>query len=62
MWVLLVSVYMLQPVQGQTQSQGIIQAPMNTYDECLAQRDHIRDTWRMQGYRVSARCLRIPQR
>jgi len=60
MWVLLISMALTQPIQGAVQSRGIIQAPMNSYDECLRQRDEIRATWHLDGYRVSARCLRLP--
>jgi hypothetical protein len=60
MWVLLISLALTQPINGQLQSRGIIQLPMKTHNQCVEQRDEIRATWHLDGYRVSARCLRLP--
>lgn len=60
MWVLLISLYLTEPILGQVQSKGIIQAPMQSYDQCVKSRDQIRAQWQLDGYRVSARCLRVP--
>ncbi len=56
MWVLLISLYMQQPL-GQTQSKGVIHAPMSSYEQCQRERDRVRAVWYVDGYRVSARCI-----
>jgi hypothetical protein len=58
MWVLLISLYLGQPL-GQTESKGIIHAPHKNYDECLKARDQVRATWQLDGYRLTARCTYI---
>lgn len=60
MWVLLISMSLTTAVQGQVQSKGIIQLPMISHDQCVQSRDQIRAQWQLEGYRVSARCLRVP--
>lgn len=57
MWILLISVYLTEPVLGQVQSRGILEIPTQGYQACLALRDSAQK-WRLDGYRVSARCLR----
>ena len=47
---------MLQP-NGLTQSRGIIQAPQPSYDQCIKERDRVKEHWHMDGYRVSPRCV-----
>ena len=59
MWVLLISLYLNQPL-GQTQSKGVIHAPQTSYDTCVKERDRIRQAWTMDGYRVSPRCIYVP--
>lgn len=58
MWVLLISLYVHQPL-GQTQSKGVIHAPQPSYEQCIHERDRIRTTWYTDGYRVSPRCIYI---
>ena len=59
MWVLLISMYMNSSIQGLTQSKGMIHAPQQSYDQCLKERDRVNQSWRMDGYRISARCVYI---
>lgn len=59
MWVLLISLYLNSPILGQTQSKGVIHAPMQSYENCLKERDKIKDNWQLNGYRVSPRCIYI---
>ena len=56
MWILIISLYMPQP-NGLTQSKGIIQAPQSSYDQCIKERDRVKEYWYMDGYRVSPRCV-----
>ena len=56
MWVLIISLYLTQPL-GQVQSKGIIHVPQTSYEACLKERDRIRSTWYIDGYRVSPRCV-----
>lgn len=58
MWVLLISLYLGQPL-GQTESRGIIEAPQPSYEQCQRERERIRATWYTDGYRVSPRCIWI---
>lgn len=58
MWVLLISLYLGQPL-GQTESKGIIHAAQPSYEQCLKQRDQVQRTWHLDGYRVSARCVYV---
>lgn len=56
MWILIISLYMLQP-NSFTQSKGIIQAPQSSYEQCIKARDRVKEEWHMEGYRVSPRCV-----
>jgi hypothetical protein len=56
MWVLLISLYLGQPL-GQTESKGMIHAPHTSYEACLKARDQVRATWHLDGYRTTARCI-----
>jgi len=56
MWVLIISLYMLQP-NGLTQSKGIIQAPQLNYEQCIKERNRVKEEWHMDGYRISPRCV-----
>lgn len=58
MWVLLISLYLHQPL-GQAQSKGIIHAPQSSYEECQRARDRVQQSWHLDGYRTSARCIYI---
>ncbi len=58
MWVLLISLYVLQPL-GQVQSKGIIHAPQTDYDTCVKSRDTVTKTWQLDAYKISARCTYI---
>ena len=58
MWVLIISLYLSQPL-GQTQSKGVIQAPQPSYETCIHERDRIKATWYTDGYKVSPRCVFI---
>jgi len=58
MWVLLISLYLGQSL-GQTESKGVIHAAHNSYEQCLKQRDQVRATWHLDGYKVSARCIYV---
>ena len=58
MWVLIISLYMLQP-NGLTQSKGIIQAPQLSYEQCNKERNRVKEEWHMDGYRVSPRCVHM---
>jgi len=58
MWVLIISLYLTQPY-GQIQSKGIIQAPQQSYEVCMRERDRIKATWFTDGYKVSPRCIYI---
>jgi len=58
MWVLIISLYLAQPL-GQTQSKGIIHAPQTSHEQCLQERARIQEYWHMNGYRISARCVYI---
>lgn len=59
MWVLLISLYMNAATPDQTQSKGILHAPQSSYEQCLKARDLVQQTWHMNGYRVSPRCVYI---
>lgn len=61
MWILLISVALTQPVMGHVQSRGILQIPTDSYTTCVQERDRVNTQWRLDGYRVSARCLRLAQ-
>jgi hypothetical protein len=50
---------MLQPKTEIVQSKGVIQAPQSSYEQCIKERDRIKEQWRMDGYRVSPRCIYI---
>ncbi len=58
MWVLIISMYLSQPY-GFTQSQGVIQAPQPSYETCMREKERIRATWYIDGYKVSPRCIYI---
>jgi hypothetical protein len=58
MWVLIISLYAAQSL-GQVQSQGIIQAPQPGYETCMRERDRVRASWHIDGYKVSPRCVYI---
>jgi hypothetical protein len=58
MWVLLISLYLHQPL-GQTQSKGMIHAPQTGYEQCTRERDRVNQYWHMDGYKVSARCIYV---
>jgi hypothetical protein len=58
MWVLIISLYLLQPL-GQIQSKGIIHAPQSDYETCLKTRDIVNKNWYLDGYRTSARCTYV---
>jgi hypothetical protein len=55
----MISLYMLQPKTEIVQSKGVIQAPQSSYEQCIKERDRIKEQWRMDGYRVSPRCVYI---
>jgi hypothetical protein len=57
MWILLVSLYALNA--NQIQSKGVIHTAHLGHEQCLRQRDHVQQTWQLQGYRTSARCIWI---
>ena len=58
MWVLLISLYLHQPL-GQTQSKGVLQAPFESYERCVAERERVRRDWHLGEYRVSPRCVYV---
>jgi hypothetical protein len=58
MWVLVISLYLAQPY-GFTQSQGVIQAPQTSYENCVHERERIKATWYTDGYKVSPRCIYV---
>jgi len=58
MWVLIISLYLTQPL-GQVQSKGIIHAPQPNYETCLQERDRVKSTWFTNGYRVIPRCVYV---
>jgi len=57
MWILFISLYMIQPNTSLVQSKGVIQAPQSSLEQCYKERDRIKEQWRMEGYRVSPRCV-----
>jgi hypothetical protein len=57
MWVLFISLYMIQPNTELVQSKGVIQAPQSSLEQCYKERDRVKAQWRMDGYRVSPRCV-----
>lgn len=60
MWLLMISMWAdLQHIPGLTQSHGAIEAPMPTLEKCERERDRVRATWFVDGYRVSARCVYV---
>jgi hypothetical protein len=56
MWVLIVSLYV---TLGQVQSKGIIHAAHTSHAQCLKARDQVRETWRLDGYKISPRCVYV---
>ncbi len=58
MWVLLISLYLQQPL-GYTQSKGMIHAPQTSYEQCQKERDRVQQSLHLDGYRTSARCIYI---
>ena len=59
MWVLMISLFMLQPNTEIVQSKGVIQAPQRSLEQCHKERDRVKEQWRMDGYRVSQRCIYV---
>jgi hypothetical protein len=59
MWLLLISLYNPQPL-GHVQSKGLLQVPQSSYEVCQRERDRVRSTWYIDGYRLSARCVHVP--
>ena len=59
MWVLFISLYIIQPNIILAQSKGVIQAPQPSLEQCYKERDRVKEQWRMEGYRVSPRCVYI---
>lgn len=59
MWVLLISLYVHEPL-GHVQSKGVIQAPFAQYESCTRERDRVKSTWRIEGFNISARCIYVP--
>ena len=57
MWVLVISLYMLQSNTELVQSKGVIEAPQRSLEQCYKERDRVKEQWRMDGYRVSPRCV-----
>lgn len=57
MWVLIISLYIIQPNIILEQSKGEILAPQSSYERCMKERERIKEQWRMEGYRVSPRCI-----
>ena len=57
MWILFISLYMIQPNTSLVQSKGVIQAPQSSLEQCYKERDRVKEQWRMEGYRVSPRCV-----
>ena len=57
MWILFISLYMIQPNTSLVQSKGVIQAPQSSLEQCYKERDRVKEQWRMDGYRVSPRCV-----
>ena len=58
MWLLLISLYSPLPL-GQVQSKGLLQVPTQSYEACTRERDRVRATWFVDGYRLSARCVHV---
>jgi hypothetical protein len=58
MWVLLISLYLPHSL-GHVQSKGLIHAPQQSYELCLKARDRVEQTWHMDGYRISSRCVYV---
>jgi hypothetical protein len=58
MWVLIISLYLPQPL-GHVQSRGVIEAPQPSYEACQRERDRVRSTWFIDGYRISPRCIYV---
>lgn len=59
MWILFISLYMIQPNTSLVQSKGVIQAPQSNLEQCYKERDRVKAQWQMEGYRVSPRCVYI---
>jgi len=57
MWILFISLYMIQPNTSLVQSKGVIQAPQPSLEQCYKERDRVKEKWHMEGYRVSPRCV-----
>ena len=57
MWILFISLYMIQPNTSLVQSKGVIQAPQPSLEQCYKERDRVKAQWHMEGYRVSPRCV-----
>lgn len=57
MWILFISLYLIQPNTSLVQSKGVIQAPQSSLEQCYKERDRIKEQWHMEGYRVSPRCV-----
>lgn len=60
MWILLISLYALQPL-GQVQSKGVIHVPMQNIEQCYKERDQVNSVWRIDKYKTSARCIWIKE-
>ena len=58
MWVLLISLYVHEPL-GHVQSKGVIQAPQTSYEQCQKSRDQVLKTWQIDQYRITPRCVYI---
>jgi hypothetical protein len=57
MWILFISLYMIQSNTSLVQSKGVIQAPQPSLEQCYKERDRVKEQWHMDGYRVSPRCV-----
>ncbi len=56
MWVLIISLYALEPL-GHVQSRGIIHVPQPNLEQCYQSRDTVNRTWHIDQYKTSARCI-----
>jgi hypothetical protein len=50
---------MLQSNTELVQSKGVIQAPQRSIEQCIKERDRVKEQWHMDGYRISPRCVYI---
>lgn len=59
MWTLIITIFAINATP-MNNSKGSIQVPSTGYEQCQQAREKIVNSWKVEGFRLSASCVRLP--